>query len=191
MIAEINLLPKKETRQSIRLVLLFGAALLLLAGLVLYWLIERADHRQAVLESELKQVRAEQSVLAAKTKQADEQKEREELTKAVTWAERYPLKSVPLLQALTKQLPERGFVMNVTYSDRTKMTMVVQFDAPEEAAYYLDRLEKVRMVKNVKLVNVAANSETSGEPEDHQVVPRYMAQYELELQQADGEGKKS
>lgn len=69
--------------------------------------------------------------------------------------------------------------------------MVVQFDAPEEAAYYLDRLEKVRMVKNVKLVNVAANSETSGEPEDHQVVPRYMAQYELELQQADGEGKKS
>lgn len=165
--------------------------MLLLAGLVLYWLIERADHRQAVLESELKQVRAEQSVLAAKTKQADEQKEREELTKAVTWAERYPLKSVPLLQALTKQLPERGFVMNVTYSDRTKMTMVVQFDAPEEAAYYLDRLEKVRMVKNVKLVNVAANSETSGEPEDHQVVPRYMAQYELELQQADGEGKKS
>lgn len=54
MIAEINLLPKKETRQPIRLVLLFGAALLLLAGSVLYWLIDRADHRQAMLEAELK-----------------------------------------------------------------------------------------------------------------------------------------
>lgn len=190
MIAEINLLPKKETRQPVRLILLLGAALLLLAAFGLYWLIERADHRQAVLEAELKKVRAEQSMLAAKTKQADEGKEREELAKAVEWAQRYPLKSVPLLRALAKQLPERGFVMNVAYSDQSKMTMVVQFDAPEEAAYYLDRLENVKLIKKAKLISVAASQQADDGSGDYQVVPRYMAQYELELNPAGGEGGK-
>ncbi|ASS98692.1 MULTISPECIES: hypothetical protein [Geobacillus] len=191
MIAEINLLPKKETRQPIRLILLLGAALLLLVAFGLYWMIERADHRQAVLEAELKKVRAEQSMLAAKAKQADEGKEWEELAKAVEWAQRYPLKSVPLLRALTKQLPERGFVMNVEYSSQTKMTLMVQFDAPEEAAYYLDRLGRVKAVKSAKLVNVTANVKAEDGQTGDQVVPRYIAQYELEMRQTGGEEKPS
>ncbi|MGZ0086569.1 PilN domain-containing protein [Caldibacillus thermoamylovorans] len=189
MIAEINLLPQRETKQPVRLVLLIGLLLVFAVAALFYWFIERADQRQAALEAELKRIKAEQAVLEAKRQQESEAQERQELAKAVKWAERYPLKSVPLLRALTKQLPERGFVMNVAYAGQTSMTMTVQFDAPEEAAYYLNRLQALPLVQSAKLASVTVSGEQE-EQREQQVVPRYIAQYELQLRQAGKEGKR-
>lgn len=187
MIADINLLPRKEPRRTGGAMAALLAVLLLLLGAGLgYWLLERADSRQAALEAELKQVRALQAAMAAKQQDTEEQKGRQQLTEAVQWADAYPLKTVPLLRALTKELPERGFIMNFSYANRQTVTMTVQFDTPEEAAYYATRLQSVAMVKEAKLVGVSADSR-SAEDGAEQTVPRYMAQYELTIGQT---GKK-
>jgi len=185
MIVDINLLPRKERRHTFGIVLTVSVVLLLLVGAAGgYWLLERANSRQAALEAELKQVRALQAAAAAKQKNAEQQQGRQELSKAVEWANRYPLKTVPLLRALTKELPERGFVMNFSYADRQTVTMTVQFDTAEEAAYYLARLEAVDIVKEVKLTGVSASGQND-EVEAEMTVPRYTAQYELKIGQAE------
>lgn len=187
MIADINLLPRKEPRRTGGAMAALLAVLLLLLGAGgCYWLLERVDSRQAALEAELKQVRALQAAVAAKQHDVEEQQGRRQLAEAVQWANAYPLKTVPLLQALTKQLPERGFIMNLTYADRRTVTMTVQFDTAEEAAYYLERLGAVKMVKQAKLTGVSANGSNEEAGTDI-TVPRYMAQYELTIGQA---GKK-
>jgi len=189
MIADINLLPRKEPRHAAGAVLAVFAVLFLLAGAAaFYWLLERADSRQAALEAELKQVRALQAAAAAKQQNDEQQQSQQELAKAVEWANSYPLKTVPLLRALTKQLPERGFVMNFSYADRQTVTMTVQFDTAEEAAYYFARLEELDMVEEAKLTNVSA----SGEQEEgaaNTIVPRYIAQYEIRLRQTEEKEK--
>ncbi|AEV20252.1 MULTISPECIES: fimbrial protein [Geobacillus thermoleovorans group] len=188
MIADINLLPRKEPRRAAGAVLAAFAVLLLLLGAGGgYWLMERANQRLAVLEGELRQVRAEQAAMEAKGKTTEQQQAEQELAKAVEWANRYPLKTVPLLRALAKQLPERGFIMNFSYAGQKTVTMTVQFDAAEEAAYYLDRLEEVHLVKAVKLTGISASGESGG-AEGETIVPRYIAQYELELQPTGKEG---
>ncbi|MGG3894921.1 fimbrial protein [Geobacillus stearothermophilus] len=188
MIVDINLLPRKEPRRAAGAVLAAFAVLLLLLGAGGgYWLTERANQRLAVLEGELRQVRAEQAAMEAKGKTTEQQQAEQELAKAVEWANRYPLKTVPLLRALAKQLPERGFIMNFSYAGQKTVTMTVQFDAAEEAAYYLDRLEEVHLVKAVKLTGISASGESGG-AEGETIVPRYIAQYELELQPTGKEG---
>ncbi|MFC0297029.1 PilN domain-containing protein [Geobacillus jurassicus] len=188
MIADINLLPRKEPRRAAGAVLVaFAVFLLLLGAGGGYWLMESANQRLAALEGELRQMRAEQAAMEAKGKTTEEQQAEQELAKAVQWANRYPFKTVPLLRALTKQLPERGFIMSFSYAGQKTVTMTVQFDAAEEAAYYLDRLEEVRLVKAVKLTGVSASGESGG-TEEEAIVPRYIAQYELELQLTGKEG---
>ncbi|RXS86214.1 fimbrial protein [Geobacillus zalihae] len=188
MIVDINLLPRKEPRRAAGAVLAAFAVLLLLLGAGGgYWLMERANQRLAALEGELRQVRAEQAAMEAKGKTTEQQQAEQELAKAVEWANRYPLKTVPLLRALAKQLPERGFIMNFSYAGQKTVTMTVQFDAAEEAAYYLDRLEEVHLVKAVKLTGISASGESGG-AEGETIVPRYIAQYELELQPTRKEG---
>jgi type IV pilus assembly protein PilN len=107
-----------------------------------------------------------------------------ELHEAVQWSKKYPLKMVPLLRNMTKLLPERGFVMNFSYADNGTVTVAVQFDTSEQAAYYLKRLEDAKFVKDVQLKSVSAVNITETNAEEgteQQVVPRYLAQYEMHI----------
>jgi type IV pilus assembly protein PilN len=195
MIVEINLLPKKEPKNMAVLVgVAVFTALLIAAAIVFYLLAAQADEQINALTGELKQIRAMQAIEQQKQKDAQSAQEIKELHEAVQWSKNYPLKMVPLLRNMTKLLPERGFVMNFSYAGNGTVTVAVQFDTSEQAAYYLKRLEDAKFVKDVQLKSVSAVNITETNAEEgteQQVVPRYLAQYEIHIRkQALGEKEK-
>lgn len=186
MIVEINLLPKKEPKNVVFLfITVIITAIVLIAAAVFYVLIDRAETQIDSLEKELKQTQALQAIEQQKLADMQSVKEIEELDKTVQWAKDYPLKMVPLLRNMTKLLPERGFIMNFSYAEDGTVTVSVQFDTSEQAAYYLKRLSDAKFIADVQLKSLSAvnvnekNDEqrTAGE----QVVPRYLAQYEMHI----------
>jgi type IV pilus assembly protein PilN len=108
----------------------------------------------------------------------------QELEKTVKWAEQYPMKTVLLLRKMTKLLPERGFVMSFSYAEDGTVSVTVQFDTSEEAAYYLKSLSDADFVTEVQLKSLTTMEDKSGEEnveEEKNVLPRYLAQYELHV----------
>jgi type IV pilus assembly protein PilN len=185
MIVEINLLPKKEPKNASVLVsVAVFAALLIAAAVVFYVLSARADEQINALTGELKQIRAMQAIEQQKQKSAQSVQEMKELHEAVQWSKNYPLKMVPLLRNMTKLLPERGFMMNFSYTGNETVTVSVQFDTSEQAAYYLKRLSDAKFVEAVQLKSVSTVNITDTSAEEgmeKQVVPRYLAQYEIHI----------
>jgi type IV pilus assembly protein PilN len=185
MIVEINLLPKKEPKNVAVWVSVAVFALFVIAAAIIFYLLAaRADEQINALTGEIKQIRAMQAIEQQKQKDAQSAQEIKELHEAVQWSKKYPLKIVPLLRNMTKLLPERGFVMNFSYADNGTVTVAVQFDTSEQAAYYLKRLEDAKFVKDVQLKSVSAVDITETNAEEgteQQVVPRYLAQYEMHI----------
>jgi type IV pilus assembly protein PilN len=185
MIVEINLLPKKEPKNVAVWVSVAVFALFVIAAAIIFYLLAaRADEQINALTGEIKQIRAMQAIEQQKQKDAQSAQEIKELHEAVQWSKKYPLKMVPLLRNMTKLLPERGFVMNFSYADNGTVTVAVQFDTSEQAAYYLKRLEDAKFVKDVQLKSVSAVDITETNAEEgteQQVVPRYLAQYEMHI----------
>jgi type IV pilus assembly protein PilN len=185
MFVDINLLPKKEPRN---VVFLISAAIMLvvvIAGaFVFYVSMQKAEVKIQSLTQELKQTRALQAVEQQKLKNVQSQQEVQELEKTVKWAEQYPMKTVLLLRNMTKLLPERGFIMNFSYAEDGTVNVAVQFDTSEEAAYYLKLLSDADFVTDVQLKSITATGEQSDEKnatEEKNVLPRYLAQYELHV----------
>lgn len=186
MLVDINLLPKKEPKNVVFLLsAVIVAAIAAIAAAVFYVLVDRADRQIDSLEKELKQTRALQAVELQKLADLEFAKEIDELNKAVQWAKDYPLKMVPLLRNMTELLPERGFIMSFSYSEDGTVTVSVQFDTSEEAAYYLKRLSDAKFIADVQLKSVSAvnaNEQSDGQgAATGQVVPRYLAQYEMHV----------
>jgi type IV pilus assembly protein PilN len=186
MIVEINLLPKKEPKNVVFLfITVIITAIVVIAAAVFYVIIDRAETQIDSLEKELKQTQALQAIEQQKLADMQSVKEIEELDKTVQWAKDYPLKMVPLLRNMTKLLPERGFIMNFSYAEDGTVTVSVQFDTSEQAAYYLKRLSDAKFIADVQLksltaVNANEKSDEQGTTEE-QVVPRYLAQYEMHI----------
>ncbi len=185
MFVDINLLPKKEPRN---VVFLISAAIMLvvvIAGaFVFYVSMQKAEVKIQSLTQELKQTRALQAVEQQKLKNVQSQQEVQELEKTVKWAEQYPMKTVLLLRNMTKLLPERGFIMNFSYAEDGTVNVTVQFDTSEEAAYYLKLLSDADFVTDVQLKSITTTGEQSDEKnatEEKNVLPRYLAQYELHV----------
>lgn len=186
MLVDINLLPKKEPKNVVFLLsAVIVAAIAVIAAAVFYVLVDRAERQIDSLEKELKQTRALQAVELQKLADLESAKEIDELNKATQWAKDYPLKMVPLLRNMTELLPERGFIMNFSYAEDGTVTVSVQFDTSEQAAYYLKRLSDAKFIADVQLKSLSAVN--ANEESDEQrttaerVVPRYLAQYEMHV----------
>ncbi|QPA30235.1 PilN domain-containing protein [Thermaerobacillus caldiproteolyticus] len=186
MFVDINLLPKKEPKNvvflvSIAIVLLFAGAM----AFVFYMSVQKTETTIHSLTQELKKIRALQAVQQEKLANAQSLKEVQELEKTVKWAEQYPMKTVLLLRSMTKLLPERGFIMNFSYAENGTVSVTVQFDTSEEAAYYLKRLSDADFVADVQLKSLTTAEEKSDEEKDEEniehILPRYIAQYELHV----------
>ncbi|ANB56241.1 fimbrial assembly family protein [Anoxybacillus sp. B7M1] len=194
MLIDVNLLPKKEPKNAVFLIVaILLLAVLAAAGAFFYWSVQKAESEMNQLTQELKQTRALEAAEQQKLADAEPVQEVEELQKTVEWAKQYPLKTVLLLQNMAKLLPERGFLMNFSYAEDTTVSITVQFDTSEDAAYYLKRLSDAPFVANVQLKSVAAanqgdNGSADSSPEEaadaaegKKIAPRYLAQYELRI----------
>ncbi|WP_232509484.1 PilN domain-containing protein [Parageobacillus thermoglucosidasius] len=187
MFVDINLLPKKEPKNVVFLLsIVIVTTMVVIAAAVFYILVDRAEMQIDSLEKELKQARALQAIEQQKLADLESEREINELNQAAQWAKDYPLKMVPLLRNMAELLPERGFIMNFSYAEDGTVTVSVQFDTSEEAAYYLKRLSEAKFVADVQLKSLSAVNENKENDEQQrmaaeQVMPRYLAQYEMHV----------
>jgi type IV pilus assembly protein PilN len=185
MVIDINLLPKKEPKNVVFLVSTVIVLLLAMAtAFVFYVSMQKAEIKIHSLTQELKQMRTLEAVEQQKLANVQSLQEFQELEKTVKWAEQYPMKTVLLLRKMTKLLPERGFVMSFSYAEDGTVSVTVQFDTSEEAAYYLKSLSDADFVTEVQLKSLTTMEDKSGEEnveEEKNVLPRYLAQYELHV----------
>ncbi|MGQ4665732.1 PilN domain-containing protein [Metabacillus halosaccharovorans] len=178
MLAEINLLPQKQQRNYTNLLVLLIISIVLLAGAItVFMMVNQKNEQITQLEQEYQQVQQKTAVLQQQISQNDSSKAVAELEKAIEWSMEYPIDFVPLLNELTKKLPEKGYFYSLEYANNTSLNLLVQFESSREAAYYLKRIKDSKLMNEVKLVTVEAVPLEDQED----TVPRYLATYELSI----------
>lgn len=155
MLAEINLLPKKEQR-NYTFIIIGIILLVLLMGLSTFLYFKFIDYKKEVASIE-QQIATTQEIAVLEQQKANEVEKNnsvQQLKDLVDWSEKYPIKTVPLLQHLTSLLPERGFFLSFDYVKEGTILMNVQFDTSREASSYLDELIASEWTNDAKLISL-------------------------------------
>ncbi|WP_174729843.1 hypothetical protein [Mesobacillus harenae] len=194
MLVDINLLPKRDSKHSSSLLLaaFISIVFLSVAG-VLYW--QGSLYERQLADAD-KQIEAAQKILAAEQERFsafETSHSAVELEEAVEWASSYPIPTVPLLRHLTSLLPDRGFIEHFQYTAGGTVRLRVQFDASREGAFYLSTLLDSAMVDDAKLLFLKTQDFNDGTDQSNEgkkemknanFIPRYIAEYELLINQA-------
>ncbi|QED48795.1 hypothetical protein [Cytobacillus dafuensis] len=189
MLVEINLLPKKESRNTALFVLVGVLIFFFLVGIfITMWVGQSYKAKIKTVEQQISTTQQLIEIDEKKMTDAESANSLEELEKAVEWAKEYPIKTVPLLRKFTELLPERGFIQSIQYEETGNIQLLVQFDTKREASYYLKSMLDTDWIEDVRLITLTANEPTEEETEqtartDHeeQYIPRYLADYEIIL----------
>ncbi|MGX1982494.1 type IV pilus assembly protein PilN [Thermolongibacillus altinsuensis] len=192
MLVEINLLPKKEPKSRLFLILVTVLALFcLVSGAIFYVFMGKMENRIEQLKARLDETKALR--IAEEQKMSSDQwfGSAQQLEEAVKWAEQYPLETVRILRELIKLLPERGFIMNFSYQEKETIQLTVQFDTNREAAAYVKALSEAPFVTDVKLTSltIAQQQESDAEQQESKIeeetMPRYIGQFQLKLNEEE------
>ncbi len=187
MLVEINLLSQKEKKQQGFLYVVIALIVLTLAiGVFLFVKSQGVQTSITTTETTITQTQQLREIQSEKLANFEESNSFEVLTQAVEWAETYPVDTVPILNDLIAQLPERGFFQTFQYSEAGTVSISVQFDTSREAAFYLDRLKSVDWISESELTTITTEEVTEeiSSDQDSDVLPRYIAQYTLTLDKA-------
>ncbi|MEL3974390.1 hypothetical protein AAEO50_19045 [Rossellomorea oryzaecorticis] len=175
---DINLLPQKESKRTAFTYSMVGTAglfILLALFMMLSWQSTIADTEKT--DEKIKMTKKLIEVQQTKVLGAEAANSIGELDKAVRDMVDYPVKTVPLLNELISLLPERGFIQEFEYSDRTIINLSIQFDSSREAAFYLSRLKTVEWIKEAEVLEITTE-EVVGSEED-EILPRYSVMYAI------------
>lgn len=162
MLVEINLLPKKEPKN---IALLFWAGILAGASaiflIVFFIALHQTKQDLAAVNQQIKQTEALQAAEQAAQKSNADIQDFKKLSSAVKWASNTPVKTVPVLDKLTKLLPQYGYITDFSCGS-TGANVTVQFDSPDEAVYFLKRLNDSPYFSGAVLNSIKMNTETAG-----------------------------
>ncbi|MEK5268114.1 PilN domain-containing protein [Weizmannia sp. FSL W8-0401] len=162
MLVEINLLPKKEPKN---IALLFWAGILAGASaiflIVFFIALHQTKQDLAAVNQQIKQTEALQAAEQAAQKSNADIQDFKKLSSAVKWASDTPVKTVPVLDKLTKLLPQYGYITDFSCGS-TGANVTVQFDSPDEAVYFLKRLNDSQYFSGAVLNSIKMNTETAG-----------------------------
>ena len=206
MLAEINLLPKKEPKNYTFVIILSFIVLLAIAASI-YMYTSYHGYKREIASLERQIFTAQEIVVMEQQKAASDQNNSsvEQLKNLVDWAENYPLEAVPLLQHMTGLLPERGFLLDFAYVKEGVIQLNIQFDTSAEASAYLSELLASDWIRDAKLSALAAGEietqesvdrESAGDEDgaeteepsfaldDEPYVPRYTGTFEVSLNRA-------
>jgi type IV pilus assembly protein PilN len=201
MLVDINLLPQKEKRKSFLFVIIFLVFIILSAlGIYIWSIYNQQVQTKENLEKQLAYIQKLRGIQETKTAQDKGSGAVHELETAIKWAEETPVSTFLLVRSITSLLPERGFMLTFSFIDSGKVQISVQFDSSRQAAYFLKRLSDSAYIKEARLQSIQTEKiEEEGGPEaieqnNETVLPRYIAQYNLQinkqaLQKAKREGK--
>ncbi|MGG3433009.1 PilN domain-containing protein [Heyndrickxia coagulans] len=163
MLVEINLLPKKEPKN---IALLFWAGILAGASaiflIVFFIALHQTKQDLAAVNQQIKQTEALQAAEQAAQKSNADIQDFKKLSSAVKWASDTPVKTVPVLDKLTKLLPQYGYITDFSCGS-TGANVTVQFDSSDEAVYFLKRLNDSQYFSGAVLDSIKMNTETAGE----------------------------
>lgn len=195
MVIDINLLPQKERKSKaffISIIVLIFFAIASLVAALFY--LNAINNKMERVESDLNYT---QLLISQEQLKLDEVKGNDslsELERTVSWAEQYPIKTIPLIKKLTSLLPERGFIQGFSYQEMGEVTLTVQFDTPREAAYYLKNLLDSDWIQDAFLNSIKTEkladdqqSDSDGEEnvskdeEKENILPRYIGDYRIVL----------
>ncbi|WP_226667196.1 hypothetical protein [Metabacillus litoralis] len=176
MLAEINLLPQKQKRDYTNLIIAILLLVIIITAVTIILSLGNQKNKEiSALEQEYTLVQKQTEVLQQQANQSNENSAVDELEKAIIWSEKYPVNFVPILNELTKILPEKGYFYGLDYADSSSLELLIQFESSREAAFYLSRLKELDILETVKLTKV----ETVPLQDEDETVPRYLATYQL------------
>jgi type IV pilus assembly protein PilN len=186
VLVDINLLPQNEKRSRRWLYVVIGVLSVgILAVMILLILAGTIGKDVDVLTAELqstKQLRAEKEQSISDFESSDAWVQ---LESAVSWAESYPIDTVPVLEHLVELLPERGFLKEFTYAEDGRIQLSIQFDTSSEAAYYLTHLIESKYIQDATLSSLATESISENDSQSavntETILPRYLGQFEITL----------
>ncbi|MEH7389998.1 fimbrial protein [Bacillus sp. JJ1503] len=188
MLIEINLLPKKESRNTSLVMLACVLGIILLLGIgSAVWVGQSYKGKLDSITQQQSQIQKLIAIEQEKVANAESLNSLDELEKAVNWAHDYPIKTVPILRKFTALLPERGFVQTFSYEETGNIVITVQFDTSREASYYLksmldsDWIEDAA-IRTLTTTNISEEDSNEGhilEPDKEKILPRYLAEYEI------------
>ncbi|WP_033544135.1 hypothetical protein [Planococcus sp. CAU13] len=188
MLVDINLLPQKERERP---AFLIAALSILLLGLIifvtLFFMAKGEAAEQAVLSEQSMELALQQATVRAQLEASSGMNEEQQLKVTVDWAESYQYDTIPLLEELARLLPSRGFFDQITFGAPNTATLVVQFDATRDAAYYLAQLKSSGLIDYASLDSVQSEASILAEEDEEAAVeeeqtietPRYLATYSL------------
>ncbi|MFC4320954.1 PilN domain-containing protein [Litchfieldia salsa] len=212
MLVEINLLPKKQIKNRAMFAVIL-LAILVTFGCATFILSEqnKLNAEKQRLATSIATLEADRIKLEQSISQGEESNSVIKLDRTVKWADDYFVETVPLIKHLSNLLPERGFIQSFTYTGGTSVSYIVQFDSTTEVAHYLATLNqssylqdsKVNSITSTELQDTAPTitEETIIDPftgletlmttiipveeTDEVVLPRYLAQFELKLNEEE------
>ncbi|MFD1781125.1 PilN domain-containing protein [Fredinandcohnia salidurans] len=208
MLVDINLLPRKEFKNRAKLLLLLIILCVAIIGFLFIFLqYKKATSLEENLENQIATLQEKRAAEEQKYASADHSNNVINLERTVEWADGYFVVTVPILNHLTKLLPERGFVQNFSYTEDGIVSLEVQFDTNTENAHYLALLTESPFIDSARLLTVSTTpiteedgdtannndqlnnngNEAEDAPSGHAVetdensdiLPRYFAQYEI------------
>ncbi|SFC54461.1 type IV pilus assembly protein PilN [Bacillus sp. OV322] len=199
MLAEINLLPKRETKSlAFLLIIIVFVVLLAIGTTVIYFQHQAKEQNLNSIQSQTQQTK---QTIAAEQQRAitiQDANSASQMKSMVDWAETYPVKTVPVMKKLISKLPERGFFREFAYTEDGTILVTVQFDTSSDAAYYLNDLTKLKMLSEAKMnslkvenpedekTTVSNETNSDGTAKDQTMenvpfLPRYLVVYEVKL----------
>ncbi|UOE93307.1 PilN domain-containing protein [Alkalihalobacillus sp. LMS39] len=179
MLVDVNLLPKRERKTQLFLILIYGFFFIWLIVAIVFAVnymkststlektIEQKEvlvQNRQLLEQELLIVQAEQT---------------ESLESIVTFAERLLVPTSLLIDQLVDDLPETGYLNQYSYSNGTT-TIQTQVETMEEIAAYIVKLNQSPFLEDVRVNTVTTFDHTINQEEKpFESVPRYTITYTL------------
>ncbi|MHC0037477.1 PilN domain-containing protein [Pseudoneobacillus sp. C159] len=185
MLVDINLLPKKERKNISPILILAILTSIMILGSIFLFINGNSLKKQGNLLEE-KILQANQKLQIEQEKRlttAEETTSVEQLKNAVSWAETYPIKAVPVLKHLTSLLPERGFIQNYSYSGTGNVQLTVQFDTSREAAQFLQWLNQSEWISEATISRLSLATDISNLKDGvhNNYLPRYIGDFQLTL----------
>ncbi len=159
MLVEINLLPRKEPRKfGFLAALLIIAAIFLLIAALYFWQIHATNQQIQEINNQIALLDKGIETKTAQSKQNKPTNSADRLKKSIDWVEASRIKMVPILDELTSLLPDRGFILSYqSETNSQSVQLTVQFDTANDAAYYLNRLNKSNMVTEASISALNSN----------------------------------
>ncbi|MFD1736028.1 PilN domain-containing protein [Bacillus salitolerans] len=185
MLVDINLLPEKQKRNFALYVVLFFVLTASIIGAIIFYLQYQHNTQQVkIIQQQIQDTKMLRTVQEKKLTDYASSSAVAELETAINWTQELPIPTVFLMRHLSALLPERGYMLNFSYTDDGSVNLTVQFDTSREAAYYLKSLKDSEFIDTVNLTSLVTSA-ADDEPEVKELVsvllPRYIGEFQIQL----------